>query len=399
MQLIRASLGLLIFFSCGLSDNWSAEPEVRFNLLTLPSSRQADVRLALPARFNYEHAPLRHCVAQLAEHFQFSYWIDRRVDADKPITATVAEGTLRDCLAKLAGACDAEIGLVENVVTIAKPDHLAAMQYAAVRLHNQLSLVQASDNPSNKGNATNKNNAVLKTLDWPQLTTPTELADRINTTWQLTLTANLPHDLMNAGKLQPCTVSTQLTLLYGGFEKCAAGKRLAELKLLPMPKTGNWQATYPAGSVPAEQVSIVKSKFADARLDKAGNVWTVVGPTAAHLQLLQPANKTSAGAESSHRPPRSTNSDATADPFSKQRFEISKQTDQPLGVILKHLGDQLGLTVKWDKSLPPSAEHTLVTIEANKVRLDEILSDLAQQAKLSISRVGTLITISKAAGN
>ena len=371
---------------------------MRFNLLTLPSSRQADLRLALPARFNYEHAPLRQCVAQLAEHFQFSYWIDRRVDADRPITVAVADSTLRECLAKLAGACDAEIGLVENVVTIAKPEHLAAMQYAAVRLHNQLSLVQANENQASGANATNKTGAVFKALDWPQLATPAELADRINTTWQMSLAANMPHDLMNAGKLQPCTVSTQLSLLYGGFEQCAAGKRLGELKLLPMPKPGIWQATYPAGSVATEQVAIVKSKFADARLDKAGNSWTVVGPTAAHLKLLQPANRASSGSESAHRTPRSTNSETTADPFSKQRFEISKQTNQPLGVILKHLGDQLGLTIKWDNSLPPSAEHTLVTIEANKVRLDDILANLAQQAKLSISRVGTVVTIGKPSG-
>ncbi len=32
---------------------------------------------------------------QLAERFQFSYWIDRRVDVDRPITLTIADGTLR----------------------------------------------------------------------------------------------------------------------------------------------------------------------------------------------------------------------------------------------------------------------------------------------------------------
>ncbi len=83
----------------------------------------------------------------------------------------------------------------------------------------------------------------------------------------------------------------------------------------------------------------------------------------------------------------------TADPFTKQTLDISKQVNQPLGVVLKHLGEQLGLTIKWDKALPPSAEHKLITIEANKRRLDEILADLGSQSKLSISRVGTLITI------
>ncbi len=66
---------------------------------------------------------------------------------------------------------------------------------------------------------------------------------------------------MNAGKLQPCTVATQLSLLYGGFGQCAAGQRLNELRLLPIPKSGSWQATYTAGSISSEQVSIVKRNF------------------------------------------------------------------------------------------------------------------------------------------
>ncbi len=60
------------------------------------------------------------------------------------------------------------------------------MQYAAVRLHNQLSLVQASEGQANGDKSATKPNAVLKALDWPQLTTPKELAERINATWQIT---------------------------------------------------------------------------------------------------------------------------------------------------------------------------------------------------------------------
>ena len=395
MQPLKAWIGLCIFFSCGLADNWSAEPEVRFNLLTLPSSRQADLRLAMPARLNYERAPLRECMVQLAERFQFSFWIDRRVDADKPITLVVAQGTLRECISKLAQASDAEMGLVENVVTIAKPEHLAAMQYAAVRLHNQLSLVQAGDNPSNDDKPNSKHNAELRPLAWSQLTTPNELVELMKDTWKLTLEANLPHDLMNAGKLQPCTVSTQLTLLYGGFDQCTAGKRANELRVLSIPKSGNWQATYAANLISTEQVPLVKRNMTDARIEKSGSTWTVSGPTAAHLQLLQSSNSSLAGSEQPGRPPRNTKSPASTDPLSKQRFDISKQTDKPLGAILKNLGEQLGLTVEWDKALPPSAAQTLVTIEANKSKLDDILGNLAAQAKLSISREGTIISVRK----
>ena len=395
MQALRASLWLTIFISCGLSDNWAAEPEVRFNLLTLPSSRQAEQRLALPARLNYERAPLRECMSQLSERFQFSYWIDRRVDVDLPITIEVGNGTLRECISRLAQACDADMGLVENVVTIARAEHLAAMQYAAVRLHNQLSLVQMAEHsaqgnqPDRKSdkNTNHKVDAEFKPLTWPKLTTPSELISLINQSWQVNLPIDMPHDLMNAGHLQPCTVSTQLSLLLGGFDRCAAGKRLSELRMLPMPKSGNWQAEYANNLVNAEQVTLIKDRFPEARLDKAGNNWTLVGPTAAHLWLLQPTVATGSN------PGRNSRSNSSADPLSQQRFDISKQSDKPLGAILKNLSGQLGLNLQWDPGLPPSAPQTLVTIEAKRARLDEILSSLGTQAKLSITREGTRVTV------
>ncbi len=415
MQLIRAWIGLCIFFSVQTADIWSAEPEIRFNLLTLPSTRQAEQRLAMPASLNYEHAPLRECMIQLAEHYQFSYWIDRRVDADKIIPRIKVEGTLRDCLIQLTQASNAEVGLIENVVTIAKADHLAAMQYASVRLHNQLSIGQLSigqlsigqtpngeaDSQQPPRSATTKvTNAEMKPLAWPMLTTPKELAQLINENWKLGLAIELPHDLMNAGKLQPCTVATQLTLLYGGFDQCAAGKSLRELRLLAMPAAGSWQAVYPNSLLSADQISAVKKLHADARIEKSGNSWTVVGPTAVHLRLLQPASRSVASSPAGqtgsrpNRTPRTSNSSTGEnDPLSRQRFDIGKQADKPLGAILKNLGDQLGLTIQWAPALPPSAQHTLVTIEANKSKLDEILSNLAAQAQLSISRSGTVITV------
>lgn len=348
----------------------------------------------MPARLNYEHAPLRQCVTQLAEHFQFSYWIDRRVDADKPIPRMVKEGTLRECLVELAHQCDAEVGLVENVVTIAKAEHLAAMQYAAVRLHNQLSIVQAEGQSEASESSKDRTNAEMRPLAWQMLTTPTELVQQINDTWKIKLSCNLPHDLMNAGKLQPCTLSTQLTLLLGGFDQCAAGRRVSELRVLGMPAAGNWQATYPTSMIASDRIPAVKHDFADARCEKTGNGWIVVGSTAAHLQLLQPARPAMTAADKNGRPPRSSNSSPTGnDPLGKQRFDISKQANKPLGAILKNLGDQLGLSVEWDAGLPPSAQHTLVTIEANKSRIDEILTNLGTQAKLDIQRAGTKISV------
>ncbi len=60
MYLLRAWIGLIIFFFLRPPRQLVGRTEVRFNLLTLPSTRQADLRLALPARLNYDQAPLRN---------------------------------------------------------------------------------------------------------------------------------------------------------------------------------------------------------------------------------------------------------------------------------------------------------------------------------------------------
>ncbi len=120
----------------------------------------------------------------------------------------------------------------------------------------------------------------------------------------------------------------------------------------------------------------------------------VVGPTAAHAQLLEPAGRPSAPTDRPDRGSRpSTGSTNATDPLGKQRFDISKQADKPLGAILKNLGEQLGLTIEWDAGLPPSAPQTLVTIVANKSKLDDVLDSLATQSQLSIKRVGTKVSV------
>ncbi len=110
----------------------------------------------------------------------------------------VCDGTLRECLAKLAASCDAEVGLIENVVTIALPKDLANMQYAAVRVHDQFMQAQSAASGTS-GNKARTADAPLKPLEWTMLTTPNQLVQQINQQWATNLPTDLPHDLMDAG--------------------------------------------------------------------------------------------------------------------------------------------------------------------------------------------------------
>lgn len=410
---MRHTLALLFaitFFCCRTSDNWGAEPEVRFNLLTLPASRAAADRLAGPAEVAYENVTLRASAGQLAELYQLSLWIDRRVDADRLISLTLRDATVSQCLAELARSSGAEAGLVENVVTIAPADRLAAMQYTAVRLHDQLSRAAGPAGTS----------ARLQPLQWNLLTTPDELVARIAGNWSLQLKVDLPHDLMNAGRLQPCTVATQLTLVLGGFDLCAAGRSLGELRTIGLPAAAPWRAVYAATDFPAAHLVDPQALVADfpgAAATRSGSKVSVVGTTAAHLRLLSP-DKTSttsgpraasgsmasrsggprpagsarpgrAGAGGQAGGPPATQSD----PLAGQRITFAKITDQPVAAVIAAMARQLGMEVTWAPSLSSTQKMALVTVEARGESVDAIFERLAAQAGLSIVREGLKVAI------
>lgn len=391
MRELWALLIGLAFFCLHARDNLGAEPQLRFNLLTLPGARGAAQRLAAPAQIAYENGTLRASLSQLAEHYQFSYWIDRRVDADKLISLTLREANVGKCLLALAKLSGAEVGLVENIVTIAPPDRLAAMQYTAVRLHDQLS--QASPAAGKQ--------AQLRPLEWPMLTTPEELAAEITSAWGIHLQVSLPHDLMNAGRLQPCTVATQLTLLLGGFDQCAVGKSLDQLRIVPLPSAAPWQAEYHQAAFRAERLSnwkTILAQFPDARVERQGSQVNVVGTTAAHLRLLEPSESVPATDAQARSQPRtgSKNRDSrpSTDPLAEQRITFPLVTDQPIGSVIGAMARQMGFEVHWDSSLTSAHKMSLVTLEAKGETLDAILGRLAAQSRLMIVRSGAVVTIS-----
>lgn len=402
---MRISLALLVavVFFCPIpQDNWAADVEVKFNLLSLPSSRQAEIVLSSPAQIEYQHAPLRACVAQMAERYRFSYWIDRRVDADRLLDLQVRHSNVRECLSRLALVCNAEVGLVENVVTIARADHLAAMQYAAVRLHDQLSRGhlahgQSSDAQSSAaprtGRGISHDQAQLKPLSWSQLTTPSELATQLSTTWELPLMATMPHDLMNEGSLQPCTLATQCTLLFGGFDQCAAGRRPTELKIVPLPRAASWQATYSQVDIDQRNVEAIATEYPAAKLNQSGKLWTLRGSTAAHLRLLRRLTPTARQPAQPGGLRNNKKTKSSRDPLGEQKYTISKIEQQPIRSVLTALGTQLGLEIQWDTKLSQTSMLAIVTLEAKDAKLDDILQRLAAQAKITIEREGSTVSV------
>ena len=386
MRALYAWLGISVIFWAGHRDIWAADapspPEIRFNLLTLPEASATRERLQQSAQIFLERVSLRSYIQPLSQRYRFAYWIDRRVDADQPISLSLSQSTVAECLDALAQQCDARAGVIENIVVIAPADRLAAMQYAAVRLHDQLSRQLSST----------ESTAQLRPLDWPLLTTPSELANQIADNWGFSFPGKLPHDLMNAGQLQPCTVATQLTLLLGGFDQCAAGRSLEALRLISLPEAAAWQATYDSARIPERNRALVSQEFPGTTLTLARGTLSLTGTTEAHVRLLSVAvagPRESSVAKSNKRERRPTGTD----PLAKQRYTIQQLTPQPIRVIVMALGNQLGLQVEWDPALSQAQLQKLVTLDEKEASLDAILTRLGQRADLQLTRQGTILKV------
>ncbi len=333
--------------------------EIRYNLLELPSARQAQVDFSKPVFATVDQQPLGRCLVELARTYQVSLWLDRRVDrsrivsydgqSHKPAGDDSALARLR-AIAKLG---EADAGLIENVLYVGPADQVAAVQYAAIRLHDEISQTART--------------AQLQALAWEELTTPTELLAQIQSQWQVSCVAELPHDLMHAGQLPTSTLATQLTLLCAGFELQAHRATEGNMVLEALDQTTVWQANYLRKDVQTQQFVNARRDFPGATATIQNGLAVITGPTDFHLRLLTPNRPT----------PRETK---------ELKFSIPK-INAPLAKILGDMSKQLGMQLEWDRRITESQKDSLLTFGVPEPRsLAEVLKILSSTSGLVIER-------------
>ncbi len=365
---VASCLGLTSKSVCG-----QQPPAIEFNLLDLPGSRLALNKLANPAIATFEKRPLAECLESLSEFYNVAIWIDRRVDRSRLISlvglaskefpdANTTFGRIR-AIAKLG---DAEAGLIENIVYVGPKEDLAAVQFSAVRLHNEIVKARKAMKSGTR--------AETKLLRWDELTTPTELLNTIGQQWSVQVDATLPHDLMHAGKLPASTLATQLTLLFAGFGQQVECKSANTFTVSGLTKTTDWKSDYAAKAVQTSQYSAAKKDHPHAMMQMRGGVCTIIGPTAFHLRLL-----TVRTAPVRNLEPKFTLS------------EVRGPIEQIVGGLAKHLS----LEVSWSEAIPLSKKQAVISFGVLKAKTpDEILAQLAKECELSIQRDGETIVVS-----
>jgi len=339
--------------------------EVEFNLFNLPNCRQILIALNSPALATFEKRPLGECLKTLAEAYRVSIWVDRRVDlsrlvsivgngANEPPEAKTTLGRLV-AVAKLGGA---DAGLIENIVYVGPADQIGAVQLAAVRLHNEIM--------TNRKGASNDEQVELRTLNWDEITTPTELLDNIQKRWSIKVNSELPHDLMHAGELPSTTLATQLTLLHAGFDRQVECNSSSIFTASQLVQESVWKADYADKEVQADRLAAARKEFPKATMLTKGKVSTVTGPTGFHLQLFAIRIPTSRNTE-----PKFTMN------------EVRAPLENVIGVLAKNLGMQ----VNWSDDIPQSKRQAVVNFGVPKAKTtNEILKQIADESGLKIQR-------------
>ena len=348
-------------------------PEIEFSLFELPASRQTLTKLNSPAVATFEKRPLGECLQSISDFYDIAIWVDRRVDRSRLVSnvgmATKESPEANTTLGRIRGLAklgNADAGLIENVVYVGPAEQLSAVQFTAVRLHNQIMLARKK--------APNSNRAEAKPLTWEELATPSDLLNSIRQNWSIEIDAELPHDLMHAGELPASTLATQLTLLLAGFGQQADCSSATRFSVSPLTNETVWKSDYAAKVIQTNQYSAAKREFPAASLQTRNGTSTVMGPTGFHLKLLAVRAA----------PVRNIEPKFTLD-------DVRGPVEQIVGGLAK----RLGLQVSWSDAVPLAKRQAVITFGVAKAKTpDEIIAQLAKDCGLSIQRNGETILVS-----
>jgi hypothetical protein len=334
--------------------------EVKYNLLELPSSRQAHAQLGNTVYATVDRQPLGKALTELARNYQVPMWLDRQVDRSRVVSydgrgeKSESDGSAMATLRAIARAGGVDVGLVENVLFVGPPDRIAAVQRAAIRLHDEVSRT-AKD-------------AKLRSLEWDELATPSELMEKLASQWQVKIDVQLPHDLMHAGRLPSSTLATQLTLLLAGFELQGHCTSAGEILVQPLERQEVWQANYAKKELQVNQLTNARREFPNATANLQSSVATVTGPTNFHLRLFAPVRiPASRGAED-------------------LKFTIP-EINAPLRKILSDLSKQLGMQLEWGGDITEAQKDALLKFSVPDPRgLDDVLKVISNSSGVLIER-------------
>ncbi len=355
----------IVFVSTSIQSTTHAqENRNKDNLLLLPTSREALAKVHQNCQL-WSEKPLQLVIDDVQAHYQIPIWIDRRIDKEQAVSLTKPDSssTLGGELSRISLACGVQGGLVENVYVLAPANRLARIQRSAVVLHGQLS-------SSKKAGATES-----KELAWPDITSSGEMLQIISQVWNVEFdNATIPHDLWHAGKLPPCSLATQLTLLLAGFDlqavmdtksASAASGQPVKLKIVPLSEEIAWTDSYQRTLSPAA-ITELRTSFPAGTIEQTGKSTVKVrGETNLHLEVLSP--------------PKPKRTDKTP---KEQLLTFELAAPVPVEAVLNNLSQKLGFTIVWSDECTSQHRSRLIELKVKDTSPRDLINKVCEAAQL-----------------
>lgn len=333
-------------------------------------------RLAASVGVTLGASPLRDGLYRLGRMQEVGVLLDRRIDPGQEVHITLHQTPLGEALQKVAEA--GAMGVTQigplfyfgPVAATAKLRTLAAMKRDELQgLPRDVALRLAR----------------TKAWGWGDLATPRELVHLLaeEGRFQIEGLDRIPHDLWAATDLPPLALLDRLTVVALQFDLTfSISSDGALIRFVPLPDEIAVVRRYPGGGQAAEIAEKMAALAPELQVRVVGSEVYVKGTVEEHDRI-------SASRTPLRRGP-------SADAPGKTRIERLTVENIPVGAVLKQMASQLDLELKYDHAALNRAGaslNTLISIQVERISLDDLLKEVTDAAGLSYRREDRLVEI------
>ena len=333
-------------------------------------------RLTAPVGVTLGASPLREGLYRFGRMQGVGVLLDRRIDPGREVHVALHQTPLGEALRKVAEA--GSIGVTQvgplfyfgPVTATSKLRTLAAIKREEVKgLPHDVALRLTR----------------ARAWGWTDLAAPRDLVRSLAEEGQLQVEGldRIPRDLWAAADLPPLSLLDRLTVIALQFDLTfAISSDGVVIRFIPLPDEIAVVRRYPGGAQAAE----VAEKM--ARLAPASRV-RVVGDEVYVKGTVEEHDRLSASRKPSRGGP-------AADAPKETRIERLTVENVPVGAVLKQMASQLDLELKYDHAALGRAGaslNTLISVQVERISLDDLLKEVTDAAGLSYHREGRLVEI------
>lgn len=378
---------LLLPFGGGIVSVAFAQNAEEISWKTGPEFRQA---LTEPLGLTWNSTPISKILPLLEKQTGTAIWVDRRIDANLPLTFSAQETTIPELLLAVARETTGESAEflnphVANLGVSQTGSFLYVGPETFARRLRTLVNLKKDELKSELPPTAQKNWLKEKAVSWERLSEPQKLLKELAEERNLKIRGlkSVPHDLWPARSLPPTSALELALLILGQFDLTLnfndSGAEVIPLKLKSVVVT----KSYSASQISSEKRRLIEKERPETRFTEKGKKILVCGILEVHEFLASGAsakNGLSPGAFPAPRQSRPSPARSNAASLENQR--LSGKIQGPFLPFVVQLCQQKGLKLTMDETAFHEKGINLQTniqLEVKNATVEETFQKMAEE--------------------